>query len=635
MRERLKARLAASLGAVGLAATAVVVVAGPASATTITGVSDETEFRAALATLSGDGSAGPHVIEIDSDFTITDPGTLGDPAYSGTVNLEIHGNGHTIDSGVAGVRFLASSCPCTLSVDSLTVNGFAISAAYGPLEGGAIRAEGVTVVDSTFSNNSVSVVNTDTGAVANAEGGAIYAVSGTITIVGSAFTGNTVSVSADGDDATGSAYAEAHGGAVASGDGTVTIDDTTFTGNGVSASGDGWDGEVIASGGAVYSDEGGIHVGATSGATFTGNTAHGELTAYRDDSGYQNTVDVQGGAIADETRSVDVHHSSFDANAVTGQITGPDNHVENTGQGGAIFTNEDVTADGSTFTSNSVTTTGTDAAAWGGAIEGWGDGGVTVTDSTFTGNSVSATATSIEETADAYGGAIEGYGSLGGVYVTGSTFANNSVTATGADDAEGYAGAISVDNDLSLDGSTFTGNSVTTHSGNDGLGVGGVANFCGGGIIAISASEFAGNSVTVDGVNQANAGGGGISEDPNPCGAASDFTVDSSTFADNHTSSTGDDASADGGAIYAVESEITLDNSTFQGNGIQGAGTSSTYLSGGAISVYNGDLYVNFSTFSDNEAEDGAQIYTDGSTLYPYASVFVAPVTGDNCDLES
>ncbi len=634
MRERLGARLVASVGAIGMAATAIVVIAaGSASATTISAVSDETEFRTALTTLSGDASAGPHVIEIDSDFTITDPGSLGDPTYWGTVNLEIHGNGHTIDSGVADVRFLSSSCPCNVSLDSLTVDGFSVSAAYGPLEGGAIRAEGVTVVDSTFSNNSVSVVNTDTNAVANAEGGAIYAVSGTLTIVGSAFTGNTVSVSADGDDATGSAYAEARGGAVASGDSAINIDDSTFTGNGVSASGDAWAGNVVVSGGAVYSDSGTIHVGVTTGVVFTGNTAHGELTAYRDD-GYDNTVDVQGGAIADESRSVDVHDSQFDSNAVTGEITGPDDGVENTGEGGAIFTNEAVTVDGSTFTNNSVTTSGSDAAAWGGAIEAWGDGGVTVTESTFTDNSVDATATSAAETADAYGGAIEAYGDNGGAYITDSTFTGNSVASDGADDAEGYAGAISVDNDLFVYNSTFTGNSVTVNAGGDALGVGGVAVFYEDGTVTILDSEFSGNTVTATGVGEADAGGGVIAEDPDGDYADS-FTVDGSTFAGNGTSAHGDDVLADGGAIFALSSEIVVTNSTFQGNSLDGVGGSSADVSGGAISVYDGDLTVDFSTFSGNDAEDGAHIYTDTSTLYPYASVFADAITGDGCDLDA
>jgi len=635
MREQLRARIAASLGAACLAATAIVAIAAPASATTVTGVSNEAEYRAALATLEADASAGPHVIEIDADFTITDPGSLGDPAYGGIVNLEIHGNGHTVDSGVADVRFLAWSCPCTLTVDDLTVDGFNVSATSGSLEGGAIRAGSgsVTVTDSTFSNNSVSVTNADADASATAEGGAIFLTSGTFRTTGSTFTGNSATASADGDDATGSATPEAYGGAIATGDSAIYIDDSTFTGNSVSASAnDAWQISANATGGAAYSQDGAIRIGMTDPATFRSNTAHADGVGYGTDD--QNTVDAQGGAVASDTGTIYDMLGLYDSNAVTVAITGPDDYVESTGQGGAFFTNSGANGLGTRFVSNSVTATGSDAAAWGGAIEAWGDDGVNVEDVTFTGNSVSATATSAAETADAYGGAIEAYGGDGGAYISQSTFTSNTVTVNGAGDAEGYAGAISVDNDLHIDTSTFTGNTVTTTADDDALAVGGVAVFYSDGTIEISDSEFDGNSISATGVNDANAGGGVIAEDPDG-DAAGSFTVDASTFAGNSTTSSGDYVYADGGAIFALSSEVDVANSTFQGNSASASGTTETYESGGAISVYSGNLYVDFTTFSGNDAADGAHVYADASTLYPYASVFTSPVTGDNCDVES
>ena len=208
--------------------------------------------------------------------------------------------------------------------------------------GGAIENEGggtLTVLASAFSGNTAA----NGGAIDNGDNHG----AGTLIVTGSTFSGNS---------AIGAKTGTGNGGAIDNGDnsgsGTLSVSGSTFSGNSATGSQRGTGG-----GGAIDNgDDHGAGMLSVSGSTFLGNKAN------------------YGGAIANATVSASVSGSTFSGNSA--------------GYGGAIADGVSgiaaLSVSGSTFTQNS-------ASANGGAIDN-GDGisfrgALTVTVSTFSGNS--------------------------------------------------------------------------------------------------------------------------------------------------------------------------------------------------------------------------------------------------------
>jgi hypothetical protein len=149
--------------------------AGPAAATSSV-VADETQYRAALTSLSADNS-GAHTITLSADVTITG-GT--DPTYTGAQALTIDGDGHTLSGG--GTRRVLVGAVGTSP--KLTLTDVVIRDAFATSGGGAVRWKGpVDVVDAQLLENRVI----GTGTV---DGGAME-VEGDVSITGSTIVQNS------------------------------------------------------------------------------------------------------------------------------------------------------------------------------------------------------------------------------------------------------------------------------------------------------------------------------------------------------------------------------------------------------------------------------------------------------------
>jgi predicted outer membrane repeat protein len=160
----------------GLLLLAALLTGVPAEAQTETTivVTNEAEYRAALATLSADNS-GPHTIFIDGSVHLRDPG---DPTYTGTQPLTILGNGEQLNFLSAnwdGIRILHHDTTAPLTI----TGGVILQGGQSSGDGGGILAGGdVTVLNSLFGEN-----------ISETSGGAI-AAQGDVTITGSAFLGS-------------------------------------------------------------------------------------------------------------------------------------------------------------------------------------------------------------------------------------------------------------------------------------------------------------------------------------------------------------------------------------------------------------------------------------------------------------
>lgn len=213
--------------------------------------------------------------------------------------------------------------------------------------GGAILNEGtLNVVGSTFSGNSVS---------RNTSGGAIFNNSGTVNVIGSTFSGNSVSggdggaifnrkgmMNVVGSTFSGNAVADgrSYGGAIEN-TGTLSVVGSTFSGNTASDSGGAIDntgtlyvigstfsGNAAFTGGTIANFKGGT-LAVVSG-TFSGNTASGSGGVIYNGGTVNvvgstfsgNTARYNGGAISNVTRSpLGITLSVVAGNTAT---TGPD-----------------------------------------------------------------------------------------------------------------------------------------------------------------------------------------------------------------------------------------------------------------------------------------------------------------------
>jgi predicted outer membrane repeat protein len=254
------------------------------------------------------------------------------------------------------------------------------------------------------------------------------------------------------------------------------------------------------------------------------------------------------GAITIDNGSVELTNVLMDGNNNT------------TGEGGAVYAEEDLIVTDSEFTNNS------SADANGGAIYNYGD--TIVNGSLFSGN-----------VADGDGGAI--FNEEGSLVVTSSTFTNNS---SGEDD-EGGAIAVDSCDEVSVSGSKFLRNTA----GDDG---GGAINFeCDADAdVLVSRNTFTGNS--------ARNYGGAIDQD----GGGYVIRYVSNTFTSNNVTDESDGGGVgQGGAVWAS-------NATFSGN----------RFSRNRASAFGGAVYATDrgvaraakrSKFSGNSARRGSDVY--------------------------
>ena len=185
--------------------------------------------------------------------------------------------------------------------------------------GGLDNAGTVTITGSAFTGNTARGGGAIASGINFGSGG-----TGSVTVTDSTFTGNSAGVGGAIDNGTG------HGPGTSGGFGTVSVTDSTFTGNSAG------DGGAIVNG----NEDGGGTVTVT-GSTFTGNSAHngGAINSAQDSS--QNN----GGG------TVTVTDSTFSGN--TASLNG--GAIDNSdGQGG----NGTVQVTASTFSGNSATTDG-------------------------------------------------------------------------------------------------------------------------------------------------------------------------------------------------------------------------------------------------------------------------------------
>jgi predicted outer membrane repeat protein len=389
------------------------------------------------------------------------------------------------------------------NMTSVSVTGIGFLDAQVDTNGAAIQIMGGTlnIVDCSFA----------TGGTATVNGGAIYSAPGHVTISGSTFTGNR---------------AGSEGGAIfvnnaAGGDG-VTVSDSVFTGN------------SEAEGAAISVN------GAASSAIITVTDSE-----FVDNDGMYGAITIDNG-------SVELTNVLMDGNNNT------------TGEGGAVYAEENLNVTNSEFTNNS------SADATGGAIYNWGD--TIVIGSLFSGN-----------VADDDGGAIHNV--EGSLVVTSSQFTNNSSGEGEGDLLGGGAIAVETCDEVSVSGSTFRNNTA----GDEG---GGAINFdCDADAnVLVSRNTFTGNS--------ARSYGGAIDQEDD------DFVIRyvRNTFTSNSvTDAIFGDSVGQGGAVWAY-------NATFSGNRFTRNRASAF---GGA--VYTPDRQVarsaKRSKFSGNRARRGPDVY--------------------------
>jgi Ca2+-binding RTX toxin-like protein len=240
------AMVATTAGMIGSTGPAGAVPSGPQSIT----VSNESEYRAALATLSyislpeaapTEVAAVENEIVLGSDITLASPGQ--EPTYFGQIDLRIDGQGHTIDADGNSRAILTSLGGTRLTLDSVIAeDGLGIG--YG----GAVYAGGdLTLVDSTVRDS-----------VATAAGGGIYSWNETV-MEGSSLLGNSAP---HGDDDYNSSGGGAYVGSLQATASTIagntadlgggvhavrsaTVEGSTISGN-VATGGRGYGGAVVA-----------------------------------------------------------------------------------------------------------------------------------------------------------------------------------------------------------------------------------------------------------------------------------------------------------------------------------------------------------------------------------------------------
>jgi hypothetical protein len=479
---------------------------------------------------------------------------------------------------------------------------------YG--EGAAIfdnGGQGISVTNSTFSNNVAGGVSLSSGGT----GGALFLGVGAPTIASSTFSGNIA-----GGGTTNCSVG--NGGAIATNTAvTLEIDNDTFVNNQAT-------GDLRGKAGAV--DGLGAIVGTND--TFSANAA----TASGSTCTVAGSFQAFAGALY-AGNGLRLSATSFSNNAASAPFSAIGGALDVAGPASTLS--------GDTFTSNTATASGAFAAgnaiAEGGAIIA---SALRISNSTFTSNAVTAESSSATM---ANGGALDAQGALISI---GNTFASNSATATAgpASYVEGggvysgntpvtsvgdtfksngvtgpyavYGGGAFISGQFSITGATFIANAVTETSGPSGFAAGGGI-YIDGGPGTFSNSSVSGNSAGTG--NQAGFGGGvfdnvgvtmaGLTISNNSTTAQGGGLFDNgiailsgSTISGNHvTQAPG--AYSGGGGVYDANA-MSISSSTISGNTV--VLTNSAIGSGGG-GIYNyGTLELTASTVSGNSVSGRA-----------------------------
>lgn len=509
-----------------------------------------------------------------------------------------HANGG--DNAIGGALVVSGSVTnqttpenAASKVKTLTITNTSFEDNLSDTAGGAIGQTMITAFNgSKYSQGmTIDILNsTFTDNTAGAEGGAIVS-DAILNVTGSAFEGNQTTGTVIGVNSTDS---NEGGGAIFMYDDSVaTITNSTFTSN---ESGT-WGGAISTRG--ISSAQPGANSSLTvNGGTFTDNSAvYGGAIA----NSLQNTVNDQeeitkygavvSGATFKENSATQFGGAIYNVgditvnNTVFGGVdsTDPQNPVSlgNTAlKGGAILNSGSLTLSGGSFTGNTATGTGKDAAnkdMGGGAI--YSDLSTSVTDIdnvSFVGNS-----------ANYIGGAVYVYS--GTANINNSTFTDNSANWGGAIYTKARPADGQQISDLVINNSTFTNNSAK--------GVGAVGVMRKG---IITNTTFTDNHAT----DSTDDGAGALF-----LGAESYTTLTGGSFVDNASASAGGAiGTRDFGQGDNVDAKLDINGTRFEHN--------IAATSGGAIDNYfyndaANDGYVNVSnaTFTLNGAANGGAIY--------------------------
>lgn len=473
-------------------------------------VCDETSFNDALDTVQSTGG-GTITFSCSGTITFTSQKTI-------NTNVTIDG-GDAITIDGDDTRLFRVAASGSLTLDSLVLQHGLVGFQEN---GGAVMSAGsVTVIDSTFSENTAD------------DGGAIWN-SGPTSITGSTFSGNLATSSQ-----------APYGGAIWS-SGPVTVDSSSFVDN--STSSFGW-------AGAIMIDRG--HLTATN-STFSGNSA-GSGGAI----GFDPASSYFGAGNSFTNNSASVGGAMAFSGGTTATIVDSVFNENSAGSAGAIWNFSDgvITIINSTLTDNTATSIG------GAAIVGT-DGAFRLIDSTVSGN-----------TSGADGGALYGRGP--NLRIVASTFDNNSAGGNGGVMFEESFGSwtiiasIFTNNSAEGNGGVWANEAFNmtivdnTFSGNSAGGDGGVIYNTGS--LDISRNTFSGNSAAGD--------GGAIYTE-----TTIDQDVSTSTFTGNSASNggaiqgwfdgvnivastfTGNTATSSGGALFTEWGGISSQTSIVAGN---------------------------------------------------------------------
>lgn len=460
-------------------------------------------------------------------------------------------NDGTNDSGRGGAIYLLDT------TDVLTLSDSSFSNFKATNSGAAIRMNGGTMTNVTFTNNQ---------AVAS-HGGAIENFVNLLTVTGTnTFDGNRAGPAAD--DYGGSIYST----------GSLAISNTTFLGRN--------DGVVDAGrGGAIYLLDT-IDTLTLSGSSFSNLLATNSGGAIHMTGGTMNNVTFthnqaqlsNGGAIENLIDSLTITGTNtFDGNRAG---VNADDH------GGSIYSSGSLTISNSTFTGRN---DGTVDAGRGGAIYLLDIGDVlTLSDTSFSnllttnsggaihmnGGTMNNVSFTDNEAQLSTGGAIENF--TNALTIAGTNTFTNNIAGVGTGD---YGGMIYTTGELNLSGATASGNKA------DG---GGAIYIAAGVALTITDSSFDANeALRLGGAIYSGSGGA---------------TISSSTFSNNFTSG----GAHDGGAINS-SGVLNITNSTFSANTVGDLG--------GAI-YQTTDATIKNSTFYNNSAGGtGEAIYRGGGTV--------------------
>ncbi|WP_121666461.1 T9SS type A sorting domain-containing protein [Mesonia aquimarina] len=595
--------------------------------------------------LNNQGSLTVTDTEISGNTAVRAGGGIEENSVSGSMltmtNVDLMDNDAAANPGNGGGLHISG--PGDSMITGGTVSGNTASAEGGGLWNGS----GSMTVDGTTID-----ANTASGAMADQGGGGIFNEMGTLSIENSAVISNNIV-----DGTSGS------GGGILNNQGSLTINDSEISGNTAVRAGGGieensvsgsmltmtnvdlLDNDVSANPG----NGGGLHISGPGDSMITGGTVSG------------NTASLEGGGLWNGSGSMTVDGTTIDANTASGAMANEGGggifNAEGmlTVQNSAVISNN--TADGAagsgggilndmgSLSVSDVEFNSNTAVRAGGAIEENAVDGsmLTISNVDFLGNSASA--------APGNGGALHITGN-GDAMITGGMAMNNTAAA------EGGALWNSV-GEMTVDGMQLESNTASGAAADNGGGAifnnGGTLNVINGTMIssnlATGASGSGGGLLSTDGMvtitdtdfdlNSANRAGGAIEV------IDGTLMITTSTMTDNDVNGTaGTAAPGNGGAIHVtgMNTTVTINEATFTGNEAAAEGGALWNQSGSMMNVimttvddnlaagngggglYNngGDLYIETSTVSNNQASTmtGGGLLNDSGTTTVLRSTF-------------